>query len=408
MIPRLARLALTSRLAQFPAVVLIGPRQVGKTTLARELVDRLGDGAVYVDLERPSDVARLADAERYFELTADRLVVLDEIHRTPDVFGILRGVIDRRRRAGRRSGQFLLLGSASLDLLRQSSESLAGRASTLELTPLLGEELVRLAVPERRASPGESVRDTLERLWTRGGFPDSYLAGDAAASYEWRLAFIQTYLERDIPMLGPRIPAETLRRFWTMLAHGQGGLLNAARLASGLAVSGQTISRYLDLLVDLLLVRRLQPWVANTGKRLIRSPKIYVRDSGIVHGLLGLPSLDAVLGHPVAGGSWEGLVVENLIAAAPAGSQAGFYRTSAGAEIDLLLEPRSGERWAIEIKRSSAPSVSRGFRSGCDDVGATQRMVVYPGEETFPLEADVRAVGLLEAVKLLRRVIADG
>ena len=390
MFRRMVEDRLRTLLKRFPGVVLVGPRQAGKTTLAREMVDQLGDAAVYLDLERPSDLARLSDPERYFAIHERQLVVLDEIHRAPGLFQVLRGVIDERRRGGARRGQFLLLGSASIDLLRQSSESLAGRIAYLELTPLLAEEVTRGADSE------------LDRLWMRGGFPDSYLAEDDTASHDWRLAFIQTYLERDIPALGPRVPAETLRRFWTMLAHGQGGMLNAARLAAGLGVSGQTVARYLDLLIDLLLVRRLPPWSVNAGKRLVRAPKVYVRDSGIVHALLGLPTLDAVLGHPVAGGSWEGFVIENLLAAAPAGSQAWFYRTSAGAELDLLIEPRPGERWAIEIKRSSAPAATRGFRTACDDVRATRRIVIYPGRETFSLGDDVRAMGVLGAVAALR------
>lgn len=391
MIKRLLETRLTQLLDRFPAVVLIGPRQVGKTTLAQVLAGRLDDRAIYLDLERPSDLARLADPERYFAAHADQLVVLDEIHRTPNLFGVLRGVIDDRRRAGRRTCQFLLLGSASIELLRQSSESLAGRMVTLELTPLLAEEI--------DGPPG-----ALDRLWIRGGFPDSFLAGDDLASHEWRLAFIQIYLERDVPALGPRIPAETLRRFWTMLAHEQGSQLNAARLAAGLGVSGQTVARYLDLLVDLLLVRRLPPWSANVGKRLVRSPKVYIRDSGIVHTLLRLPTFDAVLGHPVAGASWEGFVLEQLLAAAPDGAGAWYYRTAAGAEIDLLLEIRPDERWAIEIKRSSAPSVSKGFHIGCDDVRATRRLVVYPGRETFPLGDGVEAMGVLDAVRRVREV----
>lgn len=387
LIARIAADRINQLLERFPAVVLIGPRQVGKTTLARELVDRSTNRASYIDLERASDRALLSDPETYFAAHADELVVLDEIHRAPDLFRVLRGIIDDRRRIGSRTGQFLLLGSASVDLLRQSSETLAGRVATVELTPLLAEEIERSAH---------------ESLWIRGGFPDSFLAPDDVASHEWRLAFIQTYLERDIPALGPRIPAETLRRFWTMLAYEQGSLLNADRIAGALSVSGQTVARYLDLLVDLLLVRRLAPWTANVGKRLVKSPKVYVRDSGVVHALLRLTSLDAVLSHPVAGGSWEGFVIENLLAAAPSGTQAWFYRTSAGAEIDLLLEIRSGELWAIEIKRSSAPSVSKGFLNACDDLKATRRFIIYSGQGAFSLGHGVQAVGLLDAVRLIR------
>lgn len=406
----MVRTRLTDLLNRSPGVLLVGSRRAGKTALALHRAEVMGEGAVYLDLERPADLARLADPERYLAAHEDRLVVLDGVQRAPWLFHVLGRIIDRRRRAGFRAGQFLLLGSASLDLLRQSSESLAGRMAIVELTPFLAEEVVTPAagatLPDtggrRAGGPGESVRRILDRLWVRGGFPESFLAPDDAASIEWRQAFIRTYLERDVPALGPRIPAETLRRFWTMLAHEQGALLNAARLASGLGVSGQTVARYLDLLVDLLLVRRLEPWASNVGKRLVRSPKVYVRDSGIVHALLGLPTLDALLGHPVVGGSWEGFVIENLLAVMPEGAQAWFYRTGAGAEIDLLLELPGGERWAIEVKHSSAPAVSRGFRFACDDVRATRRLLVYPGQAAFPLGGGVEAIGLLGAVSLLR------
>ncbi len=338
----------------------------------------------------PSDLAKLSDAEDYFARHHDHLLVLDEIQRKPDLFPILRGVIDAGKRKGRRTGQFLLPGSASLELLKQSSESLAGRLASLELMPLWAEEV-------------QAAGYAIDPLWIRGGFPDSFLAADDRTSFEWRLAFIRTYLEREIPSLGPRLPAETLRRFWTMLSHGQGTLLNHAMLAGSLGVSGQTITRYLDLLVDLLLVRRLQPWNGNTLKRQIRSPKVYVRDSGLVHTLLGLRTADDVLGHPVAGGSWEGFVIENLLAAVPTGSQACFYRTTAGAEIDLVLELSRNERWAVEIKRGSTPTVSRGFHNGCADIEATRRVVVYPDDDRFSLGQGIEVMGLLHAVSELRK-----
>ena len=390
MIYRLAEARISDLLTRFPAVAVLGPRQVGKTTLARRIVQELGAAAVYLDLELPSHRAKLSDPELYFSSQEDRLVVLDEIQRVPGLFEVLRGVIDERRRQGRRHQQFLLLGSASIDLLQQSSETLAGRIAYSELTPLLVEEVAA------------KKRGDRDRLWLRGGFPDSFLAADEAASVEWREEFIGTYLERDIPLLGPRIPAETLRRFWTMLAHEQGTLLNAASVAGAIGVSGQTVGRYLDLMVDLLLVRRLPPWSKNAGKRLVRSPKVYVRDSGLVHALLGLRDLDAVLGHPVTGGSWEGFVIENLLAAAPSGTSACFYRTAVGAEIDLVLDLPPKERWAIEIKRSSAPVLSKGFYLGCGDIKATRRMVVHAGEDTFGLGDGVEAVSLPGALAALR------
>ena len=378
-VPRLAAPRLRRVLRRMPAVALTGPRQCGKTTLARALAQRLKPAPVYLDLEREPDRAALADPELYLREHAGRLVVLDEIQRAPELFRTLRGAIDDRRRAGRGAGHFLVLGSASMALLRQSSESLAGRIAHLELTPFLAREA------PRRAG---------ERLWVRGGFPGSFLAAGDAASYAWRLDFVQTYLERHIPALAPRVPAETLRRFWTMLAHSQGGPLNAARLAAGLGVSGHTVARYLDLLVDLLLVRRLPPLYQNVGKRLVKSPKIYVRDSGIAHALLDIRSHEQLLGHPVAGPSWEGYVVENLIACAPAWTQALYYRTAAGAEVDLVLEFSLTDRWAIEIKRGIGAAPSRGFHAACDDLRISRRFLVYPGGERYALDRRTTALPL--------------
>ena len=389
MIQRGALLDVQAALDLFPVVALLGPRQVGKTTLAHAVADTLGENRVrYLDLESPSDRARLTDPVAYLEAQADRLVILDEIHRTPELFSVLRGVVDRRRREGVRTGQFLVLGSASLDLLRQSAESLAGRIEFVELTPIRVDEI-------------EPDRPAVDRLWVRGGFPDSLLAPSDEASLAWRRAFVRTYLERDIPQLGPRVPAETLRRFWTMLAHSQGTLLNAAQIAAGLGVSGQTVGRYLDLLVDLLLVRRLPPWSGNVRKRLVRSSRTYVRDSGLVHALLSLTTLEDVLGHPVAGPSWEGLVIESLIGAA-SGAPAHFYRTSAGAEIDLVIEGRGGKSYAVEVKRSTAPTLTRGFWNACDDLAVTEAIVAYSGQERFPLDSEVEALSLHDAVRWVR------
>lgn len=324
----------------------------------------------------------MSEPELYLAQHEDKLVILDEVHRLPGLFQILRGLIDEGRRKGLRTGRFLLLGSASLDLLRQSGESLAGRISYLEMGPVDGSEVPAADIP---------------KLWNRGGFPDSLLAADDCRRQRWRQDFIRTYLERDVPMLSPRIPAETLRRFWTMLAHHQSGLLNAAEFARSLGVDGKTVASYLDLLIDLLLVRRLEPWHSNAGKRLVKSPRVYVRDSGLVHTLLGLTTLDDVLGHPVAGASWEGFVIETLIASAPEGTQANFYRTAAGAEIDLVLRLPRGDLWAVEIKRSLAPSLERGFHHACADLQPQRRIVVYPGSETYPLEPDVEAISLQSA-----------
>lgn len=369
------------------AVALIGPRQVGKTTLALQLGE--AQNAIYLDLEDIQDRDKLGNAALYLAAYEDRLVILDEIHRVPDLFLTLRGLIDQGRRRGHRTGRFLLLGSASLDLMRQSGESLAGRISYVDMTPLTALEL-----------PAPS----LETLWVRGGFPDSFLAPDEAGSVRWRQDLIRTYLERDVSMFGARIPAETLRRFWTMLAHNQGGLMNASRLAAGLEVSSQTVSRYTDLLVDLLLVRRLQPYHVNVGKRLVKSPKVYIRDSGLLHALLNLQDRNALLGHPVAGASWEGFVIENLINAAPALTVPGFYRTAGGAEIDLLLELPGGERWAIEVKRSRAAKPGRGFYQACDDLKPAKRFVVHAGHERFPVAEGLEAIGILELSDTLSKL----
>jgi uncharacterized protein len=371
-------------LSRQASVALIGPRQVGKTTLALQIGEQ--QNALYLDLEEPEDRDKLGSPAAYLSAYEDRLVILDEIHRVPDLFLTLRGLIDQGRRRGQRTGRFLLLGSASLDLMQQSGESLAGRISYIDMTPLSV-----LEVPSH----------ALESLWIRGGFPDSFLASDEAHSLDWRKDLLRTYLERDVPMFGSRIPAETLRRFWTMLAHNQGALHNASRLATGLEVSSQTISRYIDLLVDLLLVRRLQPYHANSGKRLVKSPKIYIRDSGLLHALLNIPCRDSLLGHPVVGSSWEGFVIENLINAAPAFTVPGFYRTSGGAEIDLLLELPGGERWAIEVKRSRAAKPARGFYEACEDLKPTKRFVVHGGVDRFPISNDVEAIGVRELAGVL-------
>jgi len=388
MYPRLARSRLAELLVEFPAVVLLGPRQVGKTTLALAEAERRGD-ALYLDLELPSAQRQLDDPEAFLLVHRNRLVILDEVQRLPELFAILRGVIDQRRRDGESASQFLLLGSASGVLLQQASESLAGRVAQLELTPFQAREVF---AADSNAS--------FDAIWVRGGFPLSWLAAGDAASLRWREAFIATYLERDIPALGPRIPATTLRRLWTMLAHGQGGLLNQSQLAASLAVSGQTVARYIDLLCDLMLVRRLPAWHGNVGKRLVRAPKVYVRDSGLVHALLGLADLDAVLAHPVAGASWEGFVIEQLLAAAP-DAEASFFRTMHGAEADLVLRFRSGETWVVEIKRSSAPTVSRGFHLAAVDIGATRKLLVAPVAESYPLREGIEVMNPLAATKLL-------
>ena len=385
MIERKRYKTVLDRLALFPAVALLGPRQVGKTTLAEDIAtDR---ESVYLDLESPSDRRKLADTARYLGEHEEKLVVLDEVHRVPELFQTLRGLIDKGRRRGHKTGRFLLLGSASMDLLRQTGESLAGRIAYVDLPPL---------------GVLEVNGDEKEKLWVRGGFPDSFLAGTDQHSMMWRDNFIKTYLERDIPDLGPRIPSETLHRFWTMLAHSQGSVLNAAQLARSLAVDGKTIARYLDLMVDLLLVRRLQPFHANVKKRLVKSPKVYVRDSGVVHALLGIPDREALFGHPIVGSSWEGFVIDNLLSVTPDRTLPSFYRTSAGAEIDLILEfPGLSERWTIEIKSGLAPKPSKGFYYAIEDIKPDKSFVVYAGDERYPISEGVDAIGLSEMAQML-------
>jgi uncharacterized protein len=386
MIPRRAQQIVKDALARQAAVALLGPRQVGKTTLAHKIGQETG--ALYLDLEAQADRAKLAEPALFLRGFEDRLVILDEIHRAPELFQTLRGLIDEGRRRRHRHGRFLILGSAAIDLLRQSSESLAGRIAYVDMGPL----------DVMEAGADEAARNA---LWVRGGFPDSFLARSDAESLARRRDFIRTYLERDVPQFGPRIPAETLERLWTMLAHGQGTMLNASRLAGALSISAPTVTRYIDLLVDLLLVRRLQPFHSNVGKRLVKSPKVYVRDSGIVHALLGIGDFNELAGHPVVGASWEGFVIENLLAVSPARTAASFYRTAAGAEIDLVLDMPGRGRWAIEIKRGLAARPEKGFHLACEEVRPDRRFIVYPGEGSYPASAEVEVIGVREIAEML-------
>ncbi len=370
-------------LQQFPAVVLLGPRQVGKTTLALA-EGQAHAGSLYLDLELPSAQRQLDDPEAFLLTHRNRLVILDEVQRLPEIFAVLRAIIDIRIRSGEPSGQFLLLGSATGVLLQQSSESLAGRMVQLELSPLQAREIMAAADP---------LAQPLHMLWIRGGFPLSWLAKNDSESFRWREAFIATYLERDIPALGPRIPATSLRRLWTMLAHLQGSLLNYSQLATSLAISGQLVHRYVDILCDLMLLRRLAAWHGNVGKRLVKSPKVYVRDSGLVHALLGLTNYESVLSHPVAGLSWEGFVIEQIMSAAPSLDYS-FYRTAQGAEADLVIDFRHGQVWVVEIKRSSAPTVSKGFHQAAVDVNANRKILVAPVEQSYQMKDNIEVMSV--------------
>lgn len=375
-------------LSRQAATALLGPRQVGKTTLAREIAQRTN--SVYLDLQSRADRARLSNPRLYLSRYEDRLVILDEIHRVPDLFSELRGLIDEGRQRGRRTGRFLILGSASLDLLKQAGESLAGRIEFVDLTPLTALEV-------------SDDDEALQTLWVRGGFPDSFLANSTEDSNAFRENFIRTYLERDLAeFVQIRIPAETLGRLWTMLAHSQGGLLNIATLAGSLAISAQSVRRYIDILSNLLLVRVLPPYAANVGKRLVKSPRTYVRDSGILHALLQIDNYHVLAGHPIIGASWEGFAIENLLSSSHPRTRASFYRTAAGAEIDLVLKmPGFEYPIAIEIKRSLTPSLGKGFHNAYADLAPERAFVVYAGEERYSVAESTEIIGLRELAHML-------
>lgn len=392
MIHRVAEAATRELLATNAAVAVLGPRQIGKTTLARGIADADRE-SVYLDLERPADRRRLSDPDLYLRSLSGRLVVLDEVHRVPGLFEVLRGVIDDNRRRGIRGGQFLLLGSASLDLIRFTSESLAGRLAHLDLSGVNVDEAATVGIDE-------------DALWLRGGYPESLVAGTDAVSAGWRADLVRTYMEREVPIFAPRIPAETLRRLWTMVAHNSGGLLNASRLAESVGVSGPTVDRYLDLLTDLGLIRRMQPWHVNVAKRVVKAPKVYVRDTGMLHALLEIQTLHELLGHPAVGPSYESFVVECVIDAVGGGMQPHHYRTARGDEVDLVLVRGGVPVIAVEVKRSSAPQVGAGFHRACDDLGVDDRIVVHPAADPapYPLGNGVTAMGLPSLVERLRRV----
>ncbi len=387
MIKRNIYQAVIQALKRQAAVALIGPRQVGKTTLALDIAEEID--AIYLDLEAMADREKLSNPDLFLTHNEDKLVILDEIHRMPEIFQTLRGLIDQGRRKGLKNRRFLILGSASIDLLRQSGETLAGRIEYINMEPL------------NLLETGSKSKSDPTKLWVRGGFPDSYLAGSDEDSYAYRRNFVRTYLERDVPQFGPRIPAETLERLWIMLAHSQGQQLNASKLASNLSTSAPTISSYIDLLVDLLLVRRLQPFHANVKKRLVKAPRVYVRDSGITHALLGLADYNQLSGHPVFGASWEGFVIENLLSVTPPQTKASFYRTSAGAEIDLILELPGSKIWALEIKSGLTPKLVKGFHNALEDIQPDRNFVVYSGKDRYPVTAETEVIGLYELMKEL-------
>jgi len=369
-------------LSDFPATAVLGPRQCGKTTLAQKIIAE-NSPALYLDLEKPTDLARLQEPELFFAQHHDKLICLDEVQRLPNIFSILRSIIDSQGR----NGQFLLLGSASRDLIRQSSETLAGRIAYLELTPLLYLEVTK---SEKKVS--------LQTLWMRGGFPDSLLARTDRSSRRWRDNFIRTFLERDIPQLGVRIPAPTLRRVWQMCAHTQGQLLNSSQLGSALGVSHTTFRSYIDLLAETYMLRILPPYAANMKKRLIKSPKVYLRDTGILHSLLSIDNFDDLLGHPIFGASWETLAMESIISTFPEWEPF-FYRTAAGTELDLVLI-RGNRKMAFEFKASPAPHVTKGFWIGIKDLEIERAWIIAPIDASYPLRDNVQISPLSELSKI--------
>ncbi len=385
MIPRSLESRIVRALKTMPVVAILGPRQAGKTTLALEIANNKSDKEVaWLDLERDSDLAKLAEPEDYLKRFDNKTLIIDEVQRKPDLFRALRSLVDARKRAGEKAGHFLLLGSASRDLIQHSTETLAGRIRYLELTPF--------SIPELYSSDPQGF--DVDKLWLRGGFPDSYLAGDDDESWDWRSDFIASYVERDIPLMGPRVPATRMKRFWNMLAHWHGQQTNMSSLGKSMEVDHKTIRSYLDILTDFYMVRQFPPWSGNTRKRLVKSPKVYIRDSGMLHRLLNIPDHETLLGHPVLGASWEGFILESIVSNLSSKWRYSYYRTSSQTEIDLALEGPKQEIIAIEIKRSSAPKVTRGFHLACEDIQATRKIAIYSGQERFPLTDDTEAMNL--------------
>jgi len=382
MISRTLHNAIVTSLKKYPVVGLLGSRQVGKTTLAKSVREAVARDAIYLDLELPSDWNKLHDSELYLRQFSETLVIIDEIQRMPSLFPVIRALVDQNRVGGR----FLILGSASPDLLRRSSESLAGRIIYHELTPF---------------NLYETDSDQIERLWLRGGYPESYLVDNDEESFVWRESYIKTYLEMDIPQLGIRIPSVQLRRFWTMLAHSHGQLWNGNKIAGSIGVSAPTVRHYLDILENTFVVRRLLPYHANVKKRLIKSPKVYIRDSGLLHTLLRIGNFDDLQGHPVLGSSWESFVIEQIIGLLPNHREVYFYRTNAGAEIDLVFFDKKNKPVAIEIKYSLSPAVSRGYWNVCEDLSCKKWFVIYPGNERYPVGRNVFAMPVRELARIL-------
>jgi predicted AAA+ superfamily ATPase len=392
MFERILQEKLVNALQSTPVTALLGPRQVGKTTLALTVGAIANKETSYLDLQSDSDFNKFTDAEAFLKRFDGKLLIIDEVQRKPDLFRLLRGIVDERKRKGETTCQFLLLGSASRDLLQQSSETLAGRIRYLELRPFTAPEVIQ--------NQGSEIN--LSTLWLRGGFPDSYLAASAVESWNWRNDFISTYMERDLPMMGVGIQPAQLKRFWKMLAHYNGNQMNLSELGRSLELSHTTIKSHVDILTQFYMVRQLQPWSGNIKKRLIKSPKIYIRDTGILHSLLNISNEEMLMNHPNMGASWEGLVTESILSVLDNRWSFSYYRTATQQEIDLVLESPEGEVWAIEIKRASAPKLGRGFYEACKDIGATHKWIVNAGNDQYPMKGGVEVVGLRQFLEVLR------
>ena len=387
MIKRIIQKDVENSLSTFPVVCILGPRQVGKTTLAKEIQKKISS-SVYIDLELPSDYNKLNEPELYLSEQKNKLIIIDEIQQKPELFSIIRALVDQDRKNGR----FLILGSSSPDLVKQSSESLAGRIVFHNLSAFLITEL-------------ESDKKTIDKLWIRGGFPDSFLAKNEEASLNWRESFIKTYLERDIPNFGIKIPSIQLRRFWMMLAHSHGSLWNASKIASALGVSAPTAKYYLDILEETFIVRHLPPFYSNIKKRLVKSPKIYIRDSGLLHNLFGIENKEGLLGHPAAGHSWEGFVIEQVINMLPKKYTFYFYRTSSGAEVDLVVVKGDKPVLCIEVKLSLSPVPTQGFFNSMIDLHCYNGIIIYPGNDTYSIKNDVKIMPILKLQDYLTMMI---
>lgn len=381
-VTRISEAEILKLVSYFPVVAIVGPRQVGKTSLVEAIRSKLDKQSVYLDLENPDDLVKLNTPSLFLEPLADQTVILDEVQKAPQLFPVLRGIIDRNRKPGR----FILLGSASPDLIRDTSESLAGRIAYHELKPLYWEEIKALA--------------DYRTHWFRGGFPLSLLAPNDEYARLWRMNFIKTYLERDLPLLGLKADPILTGRLWQMTAHLSGSLLNMENLSSSLGIHGTTVRSYLDFFESAYLIRRLQPYHTNIKKRLVKTPKVYIRDTGILHQLLGIPSLFELAGNPMLGASWETYVIEQISAILPDWAELYFYRTHQGTEADLVIARGGKPELLVEIKYSTTPRLSKGFRIAKEDLKTQKHFVICPVEAGFPLSEEVRVLGVNELYAL--------